>query len=383
MSEECVCLQRKANSLLNPVYLQQALDENNRFYVAEQYGVIHQYSPSWTKEENSILLDISSDVVHDGTLLDERGLLGFTLHPDYNRNRKLYLYSIRKYNQNDYAYVTEVILGEKNGKYTENVLLAIKQPHHQRNGGQILFGKDNFLYIFVGDGGSEDGSSDAHTNLAQNSSSLLGKILRIDVSNYDIVSDRPQNYRVPNDNPFVNNASWLPEIYAYGCRNMWRCSVDMGSNNGDIYCGDTGSIFQEEIDIIRAGGNYGWNIKEGNHCNKPGYCSKLENEVLPIYTYNYKQFSAVIGGYVYRGKVISKLFGKYLFADVAFSEFYTLIRNNSQWITGNVSVCPEEMCPCNARFQPGMSLISFGQDNQGELYTIMISPNKPAADAID
>ncbi|KAJ8309583.1 hypothetical protein KUTeg_014457 [Tegillarca granosa] len=316
MSEECVCLQRKANSLLNPVYLQQALDENNRFYVAEQYGVIHQYSPSWTKEENSILLDISSDVVHDGTLLDERGLLGFTLHPDYNRNRKLYLYSIRKYNQNDYAYVTEVILGEKNGKYTENVLLAIKQPHHQRNGGQILFGKDNFLYIFVGDGGSEDGSSDAHTNLAQNSSSLLGKILRIDVSNYDIVSDRPQNYRVPNDNPFVNNASWLPEIYAYGCRNMWRCSVDM------------------------------------------------ENEVLPIYTYNYKQFSAVIGGYVYRGKVLSKLFGKYLFADVAFSEFYTLIRNNSQWITGNVSVCPEEMCPCNARSQPGMSLISFGQDNQ-------------------
>ncbi|MGH0173918.1 UNVERIFIED_CONTAM: hypothetical protein FKN15_066549, partial [Acipenser sinensis] len=196
------------------------------------------------------------------------------------------------------------------------ILLEVVEPASNHNGGQLLFGYDGYLYIFVGDGGKA-GDPFGEFGNAQNKSSLLGKVLRVDVD--DNSSGPP--YWIPPDNPFVTDPRARPEVYAYGVRNMWRCSVDQGdpltlTGRGRLLCGDVGQNKFEEVDIITKGGNYGWRAKEGFSCYDKKLCSNSSlDDILPIFAYPHKLGKSVTGGYVYRGCEMPNLNGLYIFGD--------------------------------------------------------------------
>ncbi|XP_060078813.1 HHIP-like protein 2 [Ylistrum balloti] len=369
----CVCLSEpmKSGSLGSPILLLENTNGSGGYLVAEQTGKIHAYTSDW-KEQKELFLDLSDEVAFDDRdPTDERGLLSFALHPEYRVNQKFYTYSTRTYDEQDYIVVSEIT--EKDGQgdlSTEKILLAIRQPSPLRNGGTVLFGPDGFLYISIGDGGVPGNTGNEQlANQAQDGQSLLGKVLRIDVNNREVIDDILRYFRVPNDNPFIGNQSFRPEVYAYGGRNMFRCSFDTNSPGKELYCGDNGNHDQEEINIIKKGGNYGWNIKEGNICLSPGNCH-LENEVLPIYTFNNSEtHNAVIGGYVYHGTAFPDFVGHYVFGDVV-GGLMSLDNSTGQLVRYNISVCSKAACQCNARADYGMFLRTLSQDNKGELYVI-------------
>ncbi|XP_048253163.1 HHIP-like protein 1 [Haliotis rufescens] len=157
--------------------------------------------------------------------------------------------------------------------------------------------------------------------VVQRRARLLGKILRVDVVEPGFVGVSVLRYGIPASNPFLDKTPCRQEVFAYGCRIMWRCSQDTVANRNDerrIFCGDPGARAYEEIDVTRSGRNYGWNIKEGNECFDSSRCSNgtIENEALPIYVFNHTSLHhAVVGGYVYRGKTLPDLYGRYLYGD--------------------------------------------------------------------
>jgi glucose/arabinose dehydrogenase len=211
---------------------------------------------------------------------------------------------------------------------SEKTVLQIDKPYFNHNGGCLQFGPDGYLYISVGDGGngSDQGKRPPEGN-GQNLQTFLGKILRIDVN----VAGKP--YGVPKDNPFIGKPA-RPEIFAYGLRNPWRMSFDSAGEH-ELFAADVGQDSFEEVDIIRKGGNYGWNVREGFHCfdpkdtiHAPADCPKTAANgdpfIDPILEYkNMKahpkdpdaQGSSITGGFVYRGKALPQLQGKYVFAD--------------------------------------------------------------------
>ncbi|OWF54691.1 HHIP-like protein 1 [Mizuhopecten yessoensis] len=369
----CVCLTEpvKSGSLDSPILLLENTDKWGGYLVAEQNGKIHAYTSAWKKHEE-LFLDLSDIVAFDNQdPTDERGLLSFVLHPAYRENGKFYTYSTRTYDGQDYIVVSEIKETDGRGDLsTEKILLAIQQPSAKRNGGTVLFGPDGYLYISVGDGGVPGNTGNEQmAGQAQDGHSFLGKILRIDVDNWEVKDDILRYFRIPPENPFIGNQSFRPEVYAYGCRNMFRCSFDEGSPGKEMYCGDNGNHDQEEINIIKEGGNYGWNKKEGNVCLSPGNCH-LENEVPPIYTFNNSEtHHAVIGGYVYRGSAFPAFKGHYLFGDVA-GGLMSLDNTTGQLVRHNISICPEGSCPCDARAEYGNFLRTLSQDNNGELYVM-------------
>ena len=210
---------------------------------------------SWSATE---FLDITDRVNDRG---NEEGLLGLALHPDFDSNGEFYVYytasSPRRSVVSRFVVTTdEPDLADAG---SESIIIEVAQPYANHNGGQILFGPDGFLYIGLGDGGS---AGDPKGN-GQNVGTLLGSILRIDVS--AIGSER--GYTVPADNPLVGVQGARPEIWAYGLRNPWRFTFDRMS--GELWAADVGQNSLEEVDVIVPGGNYGWNIMEGTECFSP------------------------------------------------------------------------------------------------------------------
>src|SRR6185312_5327114 len=193
---------------------------------------------------------------------------------------------------------------------TERDILTINQPYTNHKGGQLEFGPDGYLYIGMGDGGNQH---DPHKN-GQNPQMLLGKILRIDVS-------PRQGYGIPKDNPFASRATsnWAPEVYAIGLRNPWRFSFD--APTGLLYVGDVGQDTWEEVDIVTKGGNYGWNVREGQHDHEP--ITRMPRTIDPIFEYNHNRTAAsVTGGYVYHGKKIPGLANWYVFGEYSQGRIY-------------------------------------------------------------
>ncbi|KAK3599159.1 hypothetical protein CHS0354_040997 [Potamilus streckersoni] len=365
---ECFCLKEIASELRNPLYMAHTvLNQEEVYFIAEQTGTIKSLNVKSNVVQDYI--DLRELVVIEDRFREERGLLGFALHPMFVNNHKLYTYSIRNFKK-DYAVISEI---KKSGTlFDERILVAIPIPGEQRNGGQLLFGIDGYLYIFIGDGA--DGSN---TSKAQDRTSLLGKVLRLDVDSFDIVNDKIQYYKVPEENPFVNDADWRPEIFALGTRNMWRCSVDRGDSatgegKGTIYCGDTGDDLQEEVDIITKGSNYGWNYREGNVCLNVTMCSTIANEVLPIHTFNHSDgISAIVGGPVYRGTRFPYLAGKYIFGDFGSGRLYMLNNSGQNWQRSELSLCLTSKCGCKAHATPKQFLLAIGEGNSGEMFLLM------------
>jgi glucose/arabinose dehydrogenase len=334
---------------------------------------------------------------------DERGLLGLAFHPDYSKNGRLFvLYSapLRAEAPAGFDYTTHIsefaVSDESPNRVnmsSERVLLRVDKPYMNHNGGTIAFGPDGYLYIPLGDGGGANDAGFGHTpktGNAQNTKTLVGKVLRIDVDNKSM----SVAYAIPSDNPFVGRDGYLPEIWAYGFRNPYRISFDKGGNHS-LYLSDAGQNLWEEVDIVTKGGDYGWNIREGTHCfdpnspnSSPAVCSdkgyKGEPLIGPIIEYDGHHInrSVVVGGYIYRGKALPQFEGDYIFGDwsgnFARGDGALLVAMpaapGALWKIEELNVSNNPSGRANAFVR------SFGQDDGGEVYVLTSDVLGPTGD---
>ena len=321
-----------ASGLNRPVDVQSAFDGSGRLFIIEKNGAIRIYENGQLLEQP--FLDIEERVNDDG---NEMGLLGLAFHPNYERNGYFY---VNYTGRGGDTFISRLQAGGNIADAgSESILMKVKQPYSNHNGGAVVFGPDGYLYLSLGDGGL---AGDPHKN-GQDTTSLLGKILRIDVNSSD-------PYAIPSDNPFGN------EVWAYGLRNPWRISFDRSS--GDLWIGDVGQGEWEEIDYLPAGSgggaNFGWSIMEGNH----GYDGQIQpGLLLPVAEYGHADTlggCSVTGGYVYRGGM-PEWNGIYLYGDYCKGHVWGLMRSDGQWQS-------------QLLFEAGMTITSFGQDESGEIY---------------
>lgn len=306
-------------------------------YVAEKTGRVVALSPG---EPDRIVLDLSGEV-SDGS---EQGLLGLTFSPD---GASLY---VNYTDLNGDTRIHEFAMTEDGvARGSRREVLAIDQPFSNHNGGHLAFGPDGFLYVGLGDGGS---GGDPEDN-AQDLTTLLGKMLRIDPR-----GGGGRRYRIPADNPFAGRERVRPEIWAFGLRNPWRYSFD--AETGDLWIGDVGQSSREEIDVqaaLSAGGeNYGWDAFEGSLPFEPPFPGET---VGPVYDYGRARGATVIGGYVYRGSAIPALRGAYLFGDLFNPRIRMLVPSKRGFRHLELGVNVD-------------NLVSFGQDQAAELYLLSI-----------
>ncbi len=317
---------------------------NDRILVTDQEGVIWVFEEKHLGAEHVFVpepLDIRGRVSSRGW---EEGLLGLALSPKNER----YIYIYYSAANPRRSVVSRLNYNRAVAPDSELVILEVPQPYANHNGGQIAFGPDGYLYIGLGDGGS---AGDPQRN-GQDTSTLLGTILRIDVSE----ATAAQPYAIPPDNPFAGSGG-RPEIWAYGLRNPWRFSFDR--ETGELWAGDVGQNRWEEIDIIERGGNYGWNAMEGNHCFRPQSGCESEGFIPPVWEYPLEDDAcSVIGGYVYRGAAISWLAGVYVYGDFCTGQVFGL-----RYVDG-------EVVEHKLLADTGLRIASFGQDNDGELYVL-------------
>jgi len=290
-----------------------------------------------------------------GTILElpvvtssELGLLGIAFHPDFEENRKIYVnYTVRE--DGLHTRVSEFTLppGDPAGRAEgERILLRQEQPYSNHNAGQLQFGPDGMLYVGFGDGGSGGDPE----NRAQDPSTWLGKMLRIDVN--DRQGELP--YEIPADNPFVGREGFRPEIWALGLRNPWRYSF---APDGRLIVADVGQNAWEEIDLVAAGDNLGWKVREGSHCFEPRSGCTTEGFVDPIFEYPRDKGQSLTGGYVYTGKRIPALAGRYVFTDFLSGRVWSL-------------ALPDEVERVEAKEHgvTGRMVATMGRDAEGELY---------------
>jgi uncharacterized repeat protein (TIGR03806 family) len=311
-------------------------------FVVEQRGTLKVFTSA--QPAGKIILDLRT-IVSNPDEINEGGLLGMALHPNFAQNRRFFLNFTKGAPLK--TRVSEFTMAEdfSVNMASQKILFELAQPYQNHNGGELVFGPDGYLYIGMGDGGS---GGDPQGN-AQNLNVLLGKMLRIDV-------DHGAPYGIPNDNPFVGQAGKRPEIYAYGLRNPWRFSFDKVT--GLLWVADVGQNALEEIDIVKKGKNYGWNIKEGTSCYRANRrCSTLVSEA-PIAEYNRGLGQSVTGGFVYRGREIPSLVGTYLYADYVTGTIWGLKYENSAVVSQKTIL------------DTSLSISGFGQDLAGEIYVI-------------
>lgn len=327
-------------------FLAHAGDGTGDLYAVEQRGIIWRIAADGTVDPTAYL-----DIVDRIDCCGERGLLGLAFHPDFADNGRLFVdYTDRDGN----TVVSEFGLGldSYGDPESERVVLEILQPFPRHNGGMLSFGPDGYLYIGTGDGGS---AGDPHGN-GQDLTSLLGKILRIDVDNGD-------PYAIPTGNPFPvdNGAGRQSEIWDWGLRNPWRFSFDR--QTGDLWIGDVGQGIYEEVDAEPAGAggrNYGWNTMEGAHCFSTSNCAQ-DGLTLPVAEYTHSEGCSITGGYVYRGSALPQLSGQYVFADYCSGRIWALDAA-AALSAGSAEPTQYGKVPINPT--------SFGEDEAGELYLV-------------
>jgi glucose/arabinose dehydrogenase len=336
-------LEMFATGLQFPVHLTHAGDGSGRVFVVELRGVIRVVKAG--KVMLAPFLDIHDRVEWGG----EKGLLSVAFHPNYKTNRRFFVnYTTRREGQLKTVIAEYKVSREDpdlaDGR-SERIVLEIDQPFDNHNGGLVLFGPDGFLYIGMGDGGFA-GDPYGH---GQNLETLLGALLRIDV-------DHGLIYSVPSDNPFVEKKKARPEIWAYGLRNPWRFSFDRCT--GKLFVADVGQDLYEEVHLVEKGGNYGWNIMEGNHCFNPPEGCNQSGLTFPIAEYARPLGCSITGGHVYRGKKFPALVGHYFFSDFCSGRLWSLVpTSEGGWETAEL-------------LKTELMVSSFGEDEEGELYVL-------------
>jgi glucose/arabinose dehydrogenase len=314
---------------------------DNRLYVTEKSGQIKVLDES-NQLKAQTFLDIRDKVMDSG----ESGLLGLTFDLNYVKNGYFYVNYI---NKNQQSIIARYEISSKNtaDPNSEKILIRINQPYSNHNGGDLAFGPDGYLYIAIGDGGSAGDPG----NSAQDKTTLLGKILRIDINKGDL-------YSIPDTNPFINQGNNKPEIWAYGLRNPWRISFDR--QTGDLYIADVGQGDIEEINLQKAGSNggtnYGWRCYEGAKTYNNQGCLSENNYTSPIFEYNHGESRcSITGGYVYRGIEYPTLNGKYFYGDFCGGQLYYAENKDGEWQQVLVA-------------KTSYAITTFGQDSNGELY---------------
>jgi glucose/arabinose dehydrogenase len=398
--------------LAAPVHLESSPDNTNRLFVVDQPGLV------WILKNDTLLpqpfLDVTASIVsplgiigsHNESDYDERGLLGLAFHPAFTDPaspgyRKLYTYTSEPVSgpadfsaspidppavYNHQSVIAEWSVDPLNPDRVDPAarreILRIDQPQFNHNGGMIAFARDNYLYIALGDGGAANDSAPGHgpTGNGQNIETPHGSILRIDpldpaltASSTDPVSANSA-YRIPAENPFVASPG-IDEIYAYGFRNPYRFSFDKLTS--DLIVGDVGQNFVEEVDIIRIGGNYGWNLKEGTFRFDPvtgtvnaDLDSLPPGLIDPVLQYDHDEGISIIGGYAYRGAQLPELFGKYVFGDFSTGFFTPAGRLfHADLDTGLI----REFNIGTEDRSLGLFVKGFGQDADGEIYLLASS----------
>uniref|UniRef100_A0A7N5ZQH7 SRCR domain-containing protein n=1 Tax=Anabas testudineus TaxID=64144 RepID=A0A7N5ZQH7_ANATE len=371
-----LCLEEVANGLRNPVAMIHADDGTHRFFVAEQVGYVWVYLANGSRIDRPFL-NLTRAVLTSPWSGDERGFLF----------KKAYVYYSVSVKKEERIRISEFTLSTYDENQldhsSERTILEVVEPASNHNGGQLLFGHDGYLYIFIGDGGRAGDPFGKFGN-SQNKSALLGKVLRIDVDN----NDDGAPYSIPSDNPFLRENEARPEVYAYGVRNMWRCSIDRGDpitgqGRGRMFCGDVGQNKYEEVDLIVKGGNYGWRAKEGFSCYDRKLCQNSSlDDILPIFAYAHKLGKSVTGGYIYRGCQMPNLNGLYIFGDFMSGRLMSLKENvtTGEWQYSEICMGRDRTC----RFPKLINsyykyIISFAEDESGELY--FLATGVPSATA--
>jgi glucose/arabinose dehydrogenase len=324
---------------------------DNRIFVVQKTGQIMICDGAGNKLATPFL-NISDRVLTQG---NEQGLLGLAFHPNFRSNGYFYVNYINKNGNTQISRFKESTTNHNVAIPTsEKKILEIHQPYSNHNGGCIRFGPDGYLYIGMGDGGS---GGDPQNN-AQNPSSLLGKMLRIDINS----GSAP--YNIPPTNPFISKAGYRPEIWALGLRNPWRWSFDNVS--GRLFIADVGQDHWEEVDFkygsSNGGENYGWRCYEGNHQYNLNGCKANSIYTFPKYEYAHSSTTgdcSITGGFVYRGTKYPSLNGKYFFTDYCSG----IIR--SLTIISNSSVSEKD----EYKGDKG-AYTSFGEDSKKELYLV-------------
>ena len=332
------------------VFLTSPDDGTNRVFVVLQTGQIMVFPDESDASSATVFLNISQRITDAG---NEQGLLGLAFDPNYAANGYFYVYySAAAGSRHAVVSRFSVSANDPNSAdpNSELIILQIPQPpaFNNHNGGMLAFGPDGDLYVGVGDGGSE---GDPMGN-GQNTSTLLGKILRIDVSNASV----GHPYTIPSDNPFVGQSGSRGEIWAYGLRNPWRFSFD--TSTGQLWVGDVGQDKYEEVDIVTRGGNYGWNTMEGFSCYSPATGCNTTGLQLPVIAYPHTVGCAIMGGYVYTGESTPSLQGAYIYGDYCSGNIWALKYDGTS-ITYHAELV-----------SGGPSISSFGVDPSGNLFAL-------------
>jgi glucose/arabinose dehydrogenase len=401
--EKAIDIKLIAEDFVSPIQVV-ASHNSERLYVVDQIGKV------WVIDRNGYkrptpFLDISSKLVTLNPAFDERGLLGLALHPEFKTNGRFFVYyqlppraggPTPGTSWNNLSRISEFNVHSDTFRAdlnSEKIILEWDDPQFNHNGGTLVFGHDDYLYISIGDGGRANDTGPGHVTdwytvneggNAQNiEANFLGKILCIDV-------DAGNPYSIPPANPFVNKPG-KDEIFAFGFRNPYRMSFDMEGDH-QLIAADAGQVLWEEINIVNKGGNYGWNVKEGLHCFSTADSSKVlpscpsvddrgKQLLDPVIEINNWQNPAggkattVIGGYVYRGDNIPEWQGKYIFG--TFSQT-PATPNGELFITTplggpGTSWTYEEISLESHPDDIGYYLRGFGQDNHGEIYLTVSS----------
>jgi glucose/arabinose dehydrogenase len=390
-------LTQVANAISSPVWASSPSDGSGRIFVVDQTGKIV------IVQNNAVIPDPFLDMSTDGAGpiqivnlmpdFDERGLLGLAFHPDFsttgtNGFGKLYTYSSEAVGRtadfplpvpspiDHQSVVREWQIDAANPNRVDPTsvreILRVDEPQFNHNAGALVFGPDGFLYIALGDGGMADDQGPGHVpgGNGQDTSTILGKIARVDINGDAFPAEADRNYAIPPTNPFVGQEG-LDEIFASGFRNPFRMSFDRGT--GQLIVADVGQNDIEEVDVVTVGGNFGWPLKEGSfrfdqNGDSNGFVtddtSGLPPDLIdPVLQYDHDEGVAVIGGFVYRGSVVPELVGKYIFGELAGPD------ENGRLFVGDLEAGAFEQLTTLS----GLVLKGFGEDEAGELY-VLASP---------
>src|SRR5262245_2918740 len=342
---------------LRPILLTHAGDGSNRIFVPLQEGKVHVFPNDDAATQTKIFLDLSKRVRYYDRE-NEEGLLGMAFHPKFKQNGEFFVfYTDAKTRLNNVVSRFRVSKSDPDRADldSEEEIVRFVKPYWNHDGGTIAFGPDGCLYITHGDGGA---FNDPHGN-GQNLKTLLGKVLRLDVDH----KENGKNYAIPKDNPFVGKKDAAPEIWAYGLRNIWRMAFDR--KTGALWAGDVGQNLYEEIDILKAGGNYGWNLRESLHPFGAKGVDVRPELIEPLWEYHHDIGKSITGGLIYRGRKIPELEGAYLYSDYVSARTWALWYDSAR---GRV-VANRELKGA------GIPIVSFGEDEMGEAYQMVHIPS--------